>query len=112
MSLIRLLNVHRPLAPQLKLAAVAPVLSMYTIHLSLHFDLITCYTNFLQMFSLYRDPKGEHVIPTSLATTSDVKRTMKRSKQTADQSDNEATINMYKNRVQELEDQVARVRTN
>ena len=57
---MRLLTIHKFLAPQLKLAAIAPVLSMYTTHLSLHFDLITCYTNFLQMFSLYCDPKGEH----------------------------------------------------
>ena len=66
----------------------------------------------LQMVSLYRDPKGEHVIPASLATTSDVKRSMKHSKKTADQNDMEATINMYKNRIQGLEDEVARVSTN
>ena len=82
-------------------------LSMCATYLSLHFDFIT----FLQMFSLYRDPKGEHVIPTSLATTSDVKRRIKHSKPTADRSDMEATINMYKNRIQGLEDEVARVRT-
>ena len=62
------------------------------------------------MVSLYRDPKGEHVIPTSLATTSDVKRSIKLSKPTADRSDMEATINMYKNRILELEDEVGRVR--
>ena len=61
------------------------------------------------MFSLYRDPKGEHVIPASLTTTSDVKRSMTRSKWTPDQNEMEAIINMYKNKIQELEDQVAQV---
>lgn len=65
----------------------------------------------MQMVSLYRDPKGERVLPRSLATTSDVKRSMKPRKPTTDRSDMESTINMYKNRIVELEDEVGRVRT-
>ena len=62
------------------------------------------------MVSVYHDPKGERVIPSSLVTTSDVKRSMKRSKPSGDRSDMEAINNMYKNRILELEDEVGQVR--